>query len=345
LADWSKANPLPPWLSHIQEGSSKGVAFVLGQSLKPDGQPPSVLTDRALRAKELLDSGKVDSVIVSGGDTAGVGHSEAYEMSRVLQSIGIREDLIIMESQATTTAENIWFGLRWIPEGTGQLYIVTSDFHMARAMYIFNEVLGYFYKTFEDKYLADPRFTPSKDGLRRYPQLVVHLAVVKSYCGSDPTAAVGDRNKSADISTKSLALRASDELRFLGSGEVVNSLYGPPRSPLQYIWARQIDVDMDPHSAQNYQDAMRMSMNVAEGLCHCLAPPEHSNDSMSESSLHNPLVLPLSTNRADGSRVVSEAAWRGIVKRCPPRQELDVLRPLYRGHPANHCAPCRGGHP
>lgn len=55
---------------------------------------------------------------------------------------GVPADAIILESQATTTAENAWFTLRWIPKGTGKVFIITSDFHIARATYIFEESLS-----------------------------------------------------------------------------------------------------------------------------------------------------------------------------------------------------------
>eukprot|EP00438_Fugacium_kawagutii_P035984 Skav213298 [mRNA] locus=scaffold2480:542535:543015:- [translate_table: standard] len=74
-------------MSNIQPGSPQGVAVVLGQSLKPDGNPPQVLLDRALKAKELLETGKVSKIIVSGGDPEGVGHTEAFEMATVLMDL------------------------------------------------------------------------------------------------------------------------------------------------------------------------------------------------------------------------------------------------------------------
>lgn len=81
--------------------------------------------------------GRVVKVIVSGADPAGVGHTEASATAAVLMDIGVPADAILQESQATTTAENAWFILRWIPKGTGKVFIITSDFHIARATYIF----------------------------------------------------------------------------------------------------------------------------------------------------------------------------------------------------------------
>ena len=135
---------------------------VLGQSLKPDGSAPQVLLDRAAMARKLLQEGAVTKVVVSGGDPANVGHTEASMFAKVLVREGIPEEAIITESQATTTAENAWFLLRWIPKGTGRLFIITSDFHMPRATYIFKAVLNHFYMMLEERYKKDPRWIPGE---------------------------------------------------------------------------------------------------------------------------------------------------------------------------------------
>merc|ERR1711920_1187453 len=111
---------------------------------------------------------------------------------------------IIQESQSTTTAENAWFALRWIPPGTGKIYIVTSDFHIARATFIFQETFNYFYKMVEDRYKDDPRWNSTT---RMYPRLTLIQAPTQSFCGSDASLSTDD-DPAADINTKSLSRRA-----------------------------------------------------------------------------------------------------------------------------------------
>merc|ERR1712232_537044 len=94
---------------------------------------------------------------------------------------GIRKDQIIIESQATTTAENAWFALRWLPKGTGHFYLVTSEFHMARATYIFEETLNYFYRMVEDAY-KDVVNAHCNGTVDRYPRLTIRQAPTKSFC-------------------------------------------------------------------------------------------------------------------------------------------------------------------
>eukprot|EP00435_Cladocopium_sp_Y103_P027985 s1166_g6.t4 len=264
--DWDAQNRIPPWMSNIQPGSTQGVAVVLGQSLRPDGKPPQVLLDRALKAKDLLREGKVSRIIVTGGDPAGVGRTEAFEMRKVLVNAGIPQEVIIQESQAETTAENAWYALRWIPRGTGHFYIVTSDFHMPRATYIFQEVFNYFYRTYEELFKDDPLW---KDPVKRYPRLVLHQAVAQSFCGSNASASK-DHDPQAeawlpdvDIDDYSLRKRVLDELGFLGTKEDNNQ-----------IWPVQINVSLDPENEVNFRNALAQIMNTAQALCICVGPPE-----------------------------------------------------------------------
>jgi len=286
--EWDTQNRLPPWLSSITEGSDQAIAVLLGQSLKPDGSAPQVLQDRAELAKKLLQQKAINKVIVSGSDPAGAGHTEAYMTAQVLMSFGIPADAIIQECQATTTAENAWFSLRWIPRGTGKVYLITSDFHMPRATYIFQAVYDHFYMTMEEKFKDDPLWESTT---KRYPRLQLIQAPTASLCGSNASLA-RDLDPTADINSFSLAKRARDELRFLGSGEVTTSLYGPPLSPMMYIWPVQINATKDPANSQNFEQAMAQSMNTAEALCACVAPPGPS-----EPRLAYPLRLPAPRQR------------------------------------------------
>mmetsp|Transcript_76714 Transcript_76714/g.135927 ORF Transcript_76714/g.135927 Transcript_76714/m.135927 type:complete len:377 (+) Transcript_76714:72-1202(+) len=300
--NWDDQAKLPPWLSPISEGAAQGVAVVLGQSLKPDGTPPQALVDRAKMAKKLLDEGKVIKVIVSGGDPAGVGKTEASMMAAVLQQEGIPKSSIIQESQATTSAENAWFALRWIPKGTGQFYIVTSDFHMARATYIFKETFNYFYTMVEEAYKDDPAW---KSQTKKYPRLNLVQAPTKSFCGSDASLNE-DKNSKADVNSFSLRKRVIDELGFLGSGEVSDSMYGAPLSPIMYIWPVQVNVTKDPDYKVNFHDAMAQQMRAAQSLCKCVSPPEQGGPELSY-----PMSLPIPTQFQ-----LPASKWRQVINEC-----------------------------
>eukprot|EP00927_Polykrikos_kofoidii_P017919 TRINITY_DN18216_c0_g1_i1.p1 TRINITY_DN18216_c0_g1~~TRINITY_DN18216_c0_g1_i1.p1 ORF type:complete len:341 (+),score=63.97 TRINITY_DN18216_c0_g1_i1:42-1064(+) len=314
LIDWDKQAKLPPWLCPIEEGSPQGVAIVLGQSLQPDGQPSQVLKDRALLAKQLIDDGKVGKVIVSGGDPAGVGHTEASELAKVLEDVGIDSSAIIQEAQATTTAENAWFALRWLPMGTGQLYLVTSDFHMPRATYIFKETLNYFYKMLEDQYRDDPRWTSET---KLYPRLNLTQVAAHSFCGTNASRNADD-NQTADVNLQSLRKRALNELTYLGDAEVGQAMYGEPLNKVMYIWPIQINVTLDPENDANFAEAMAQAMNSAEKLCRCVAPPENV-----EPLIENPLALPIPATFPAGKTADD---WYDVIKECKG-PAIDTLPP------------------
>eukprot|EP00930_Biecheleria_cincta_P094667 TRINITY_DN8605_c0_g1_i1.p1 TRINITY_DN8605_c0_g1~~TRINITY_DN8605_c0_g1_i1.p1 ORF type:complete len:297 (+),score=48.10 TRINITY_DN8605_c0_g1_i1:58-948(+) len=263
--DWNAQNKIDPDLSHIKQGAKQAIAIVLGQSLKPDGTASQLLIDRAIMAKTLLDKGAVTKIVVSGGDPAGVGHTEASMMANVLVKQGVSKSAIILESQALTTAENAWFLLRWIPNGTGAVYLVTSEFHMARAKYTFQAVFNHYYAMVQDKYA------------RASPRLTIIPQMTESYCGLNASRNRDD-DPHADISTKSLAKRASDELRFLDTGEVARGLFGPRNADenLMYIWPIQIDVGKDPDNERNFDEAWKQAAAVKERLTKCKEPPEPS---------------------------------------------------------------------
>eukprot|EP00931_Biecheleriopsis_adriatica_P099382 TRINITY_DN7386_c0_g1_i1.p1 TRINITY_DN7386_c0_g1~~TRINITY_DN7386_c0_g1_i1.p1 ORF type:complete len:402 (+),score=76.05 TRINITY_DN7386_c0_g1_i1:37-1206(+) len=297
--DWDSQNEVAPWLTNIVEGSNKAIGIVLGQSLNPDGSAPQVLVDRALKAKELLDGGMVSMLVVSGGDPAGVGTTEASQLAKVLEDHGIPKNKIILESQATTTAENAWFALRWIPKGTGKLYIITSDFHIARATYIVTETFNYFYRMVEDTYKNDPRWNSST---RKYPRLALEQAPTASYCGSQAA------KPGADINTASLAERARNEMSYLGTGEVPMAMFGPPVNTInnvQYIWPIQINVTLDPGNKEAFSKAMAQSMNAAKALCVCIGPPERVGPAIQP----YPLTLPPPDNFPEG---MNSSDWKKI---------------------------------
>jgi len=226
-------------------------------------------------------------------------------MADVLANVGISRSDIIQESQALSTAENIWFALRWIPKGTGHLYLVTSDFHMARATYIAEEVLGHFYRTFENAYRDDPRW-PSH--MKHYPRLELHQSPVASFCGSDASLNRDDDPK-ADISYKSLGLRVMNELTWMGTREVPDSLFGPPVTGLMYIWPVQINVSSDPSQSSRYRLSVAQSMYVLKGLCQCKAPPEGQGPEIVY-PLHFPLPSSVPADVPNWKEAISECERR-----------------------------------
>lgn len=265
--DWTDENELPPWLTHISEGASQGVGIILGQPKTVNGGTPMVLEDRAWTAKNLLSNGQIAKVVASGTDLAGTGTTEASLVAQVLMEQGITKESIIQEPEATTTAETLWFSLRWLPEGTGKIYIITSEFNMPRALYIFQEVMAHFYRSLDEHYKDSPEWG------KAYPKLELVEAPAASFCGSNAELSA-DSDPNAPLERYSLARRAMDELRYMGDGEVERGLYGPPLGKVQFVWPEQINVSLNPLNEQNYEAAINSAVDLVKSFCKCKAPPE-----------------------------------------------------------------------
>ena len=123
------------------------IAVVLGSGLAADGSAHPVTEMRARSAAQLLREQPV-KLICSGSrppDDDGVhGSTEAEVMAEIVRSEGIDPSRILIEDQSFDSFGNaIFTARRYLSQyEEGTLYVVTSDFHMPRALYIFSQVLG-----------------------------------------------------------------------------------------------------------------------------------------------------------------------------------------------------------
>lgn len=103
------------------------------------GDRPSLsLIQRCNVAINHLNSNPSCVAILSGGQGADELISEAECMKKLLIKGGIDESRIFIESQSTTTDENIMFSKKIIEQNglSSQVAIATSDYHIARALII-----------------------------------------------------------------------------------------------------------------------------------------------------------------------------------------------------------------
>lgn len=109
---------------------------VLGAKVRPDG--PSVsLQNRIDAAYDYLIRYPDTIAVVSGGQGDDEHMTEAQCMFDELVELGIDPDRLWMESEATSTWENLNFSLNLIEEKTGQrpekLGVISSEYHLFRA--------------------------------------------------------------------------------------------------------------------------------------------------------------------------------------------------------------------
>jgi len=110
-------------------------AIVLGSRLQ-DGEMSSTLQKRLDKACDYLVRNRDTTCIVSGGRVSGEGLSEADVMADYLIGRGVSANRIIRESASRTTAENIGFCAKLIDPASDSVCIITSDFHVFRALCI-----------------------------------------------------------------------------------------------------------------------------------------------------------------------------------------------------------------
>jgi len=104
-------------------------AIVLGAAI---GSPAAY--NRALEAVVLIDSGKIDTVVVTGGKIADRDQSEAEYMAKVIRAqVASQQPTIILESESRSTYENIKNAKAKIPESES-VVIVSDEFHLARGV-------------------------------------------------------------------------------------------------------------------------------------------------------------------------------------------------------------------
>ncbi|CAM9208461.1 unnamed protein product, partial [Ectocarpus fasciculatus] len=131
-----------------QPTPSRHAIVVLGQALNVDKSPSEVMKDRIhatveyfeMHRKAAVECGDflLPRIIVSGGDPAGVGTSEASVMKRLLVLSGVPELLIIEESQSYNSCQNAWYVGNIVNKfGITGISLVTSEFHMPRSLYVF----------------------------------------------------------------------------------------------------------------------------------------------------------------------------------------------------------------
>jgi uncharacterized SAM-binding protein YcdF (DUF218 family) len=102
--------------------------------------------DRFLQPALLYKQGKVDRILITGGNTS-IGNlkidqsNETAQVKRLLVALGIPNEKILTETQAKNTHENAVNSKRMIDslQLNGPILLVTSAFHMRRSMACFTK--------------------------------------------------------------------------------------------------------------------------------------------------------------------------------------------------------------
>lgn len=108
---------------------------VLGAQVEKDGQPSVQLAWRLEKALEIYKQEPV-LLVVTGARGVDEPATEASVMRNWLVDRGVREDQVLMDETSFNTRENIKNAVKLLPAGTLDLMIVTSDYHLPRALQV-----------------------------------------------------------------------------------------------------------------------------------------------------------------------------------------------------------------
>jgi hypothetical protein len=120
------------------------VVVVLGQSLNPDGTPPSSLCSRIELAATEWKLNHNLILLLCGGDPARTGKSEAQVMKDLLLPLGVDPNSIILEEQSLSTLQNAFYSFSILKErNISEIMLLSSEFHIPRAEYLFEAFFAY----------------------------------------------------------------------------------------------------------------------------------------------------------------------------------------------------------
>lgn len=132
--------------SHKDLQATDEIIVILGYKLHPDGMPSRILRDRVHRAaklyKDMMEAGHHPLIVVSGKGKAEIGYTEAEAMLELCMMMGVREGDILVDSESENTAQNAKFSAALIANNDAieEVYVVTSDYHLARSQYTFQTI-------------------------------------------------------------------------------------------------------------------------------------------------------------------------------------------------------------
>lgn len=120
---------------------------VLGGGVLPDGTLPLVARTRVERAVELFRGGIAPRMVLSG--RCGLMDpeppvTEAAAMAAYAMQLGVPQEALLLEEGSKDTLGNAYFTRAHFlePNGWTSVRVVTSDFHLSRAAWVFRKVLG-----------------------------------------------------------------------------------------------------------------------------------------------------------------------------------------------------------
>jgi vancomycin permeability regulator SanA len=121
-----------------QNHSSQWTALVLGASILANGEPSDALRDRLDMAILLYQRGFAQRILLTGDDGA-LRVDEIDSMKKYIDEKGIPTPDILIDGQGYRTYESCKNAAHLLGSDAN-IFIVTQRFHMARALYLCNQM-------------------------------------------------------------------------------------------------------------------------------------------------------------------------------------------------------------
>ncbi len=121
--------------SHIEEPPATDVMIVLGAQVKPDGTP-SVQLEFRLEAALSAYQRQPQLIVCCGGQAGQEPAPEGQVMAEWLIARGVPSSDVLAETTSADTRENIRNAVSMLDRRPDKVLIVTSDYHVARAVRI-----------------------------------------------------------------------------------------------------------------------------------------------------------------------------------------------------------------
>jgi uncharacterized SAM-binding protein YcdF (DUF218 family) len=144
----------------------KHVIIILGGGVNHSGSLPKTAEQRIEKGFELFKQGVAEFIITSGlwgiEEISTHLEAESESMREKLIRFGVPAEKVFSEEKSRDTIENAFFTKRLYlePNNWNNIVVVTSDFHVCRAEYVFKKILGKNYMmTFET---ANTELDPDK---------------------------------------------------------------------------------------------------------------------------------------------------------------------------------------
>lgn len=206
--------------------SGKSYGIVLGKRLTDEGEGTHELEERICKATELYFSGKIDRIIVSGGQAnRSAPCAESAVMRELLVAHGVSPEDVTEENSSLNTLQNAAYCKKLLKnEPFSELFLITSSYHMFRRYFNPVRIFRYVYRLpVKPVYCYDCNVT--RHGRGGKTRLVIHngTADEKRYAEEGCTVIFKDVNVPVRYGKETRLLKKDELEEFVAE---IEKIYG-----------------------------------------------------------------------------------------------------------------------